>query len=173
MGYYVDYEGTISYPRADEQRLAEALWALNHRHDLKNGGRHPKTGDPYEDNWFSWMPTRWHENEPSVAEVLEMLGFTVDETLPDEERVSYVVAYNNKIGDEDKFIATLAENGAEISLYCRGEDGEGWRWRSELLDDRDQVDGKVGELLTANEYRSYAEEEYPFQWRESYRAAMS
>ena len=162
MGYYVDYEGTISYPRADEQRLAEALWNLNHQHDLKNGGRHPKQGDPYEDNWFSWLPSRWHEDEPSVAEVLELLGFTVDETLPDEERITYVVAYNNKIGDEDKFIATLAENGAEITLYCRGEDGEGWRWRSEN-----------NELLTSNEYRTYAEEEYPFEWRESYRAAMS
>jgi len=166
VGYYVDYEGTISYPRADERRLSEALWALNHRHELKNGGRHPKQGDPYEDNWFSWMPSRWHEDEPSVREVLEMLGFTVDETNPfdiiDGENIYYTVAYNNKIGDEDKFIATLAENGAEITLYCRGEDGEGWRWRSEN-----------NELLTSNEYRTYAEEEYPFRWTPSYRAAMS
>jgi len=167
VGYYVDYEGTISYPRADEQRLAEALWALNHRHDLKNGGRHPKSGDPYEDNWFSWMPTRWHDDEPSVREVLEMLGFVVDEPLPNEERISYVVAYNNKIGDEDKFIATLAEHGADITIYCRGEDGEGWRWRS------DHSYGHSGELLVSNEYRVYAEEESPFRWQPSYRAAMS
>jgi len=162
VGYYVDYEGSISYPRADEQRLAEALWALNHRHELKNGGRHPKQGDPYEDNWFSWLPSRWHENEPSVREVLELLGFEVDDKFPDGDLVSYSVSYNNKIGDEDKFIATLAENGAAVILYCRGEDGDGWRWRSDN-----------NELVTSNEYRTYAEEEYPFVWRESYRAAMS
>jgi len=171
VGYYVDYEGTISYPRADEQRLAEALWNLNHQHDLKNGGRHPKSGDPYEDNWFSWMPTRWHEDEPSVAKVLEMLGFTVDETNPfdiiDGENIYYTVAYNNKIGDEDKFIATLAEHGADVTIYCRGEDGEGWRWRS------DHSFGHSGELLISEEYRTYSEEEHPFRWTPSYRVAIS
>jgi len=167
VGYYVTYEGTISYPRADEQRLAEELWNLNHQHDLKNGGVHPKSGDPYEDNWFSWMPTRWHENEPSVREVLEMLGFTVDEPIFDEEEVSYIVAYDNKIGDEDKFIATLAEHGAEITIYARGEDGDGWRWRS------DHSRGHSGELLVSNEYRTYSEEENPFRWIPSYRASMS
>ena len=167
MGYYVTYEGTISYPRADERRLAEELWNLNHQHDLKNGGQHPKSGDPYEDNWFSWMPTRWHESEPSVREVLEMLGFEVEEPLRDEERISYVVSYDNKMGDEDKFIATLAEHGADITIYGRGEDGEGWRWRS------DHSYGHSGELLVSNEYRTYAEEEYPFRWIPSYRAAMS
>ena len=159
MGYYVDYEGSISYPRADEQRLAEALWALNHRHELKNGGRHPKQGDPYEDNWFSWLPSRWHENEPSVREVLELLGFEVDEKFPDGDLVSYAVSYSNKIGDEDKFIATLAENGAAVVLYCRGEVGDGWRGRT-----------YNNELVTANEYRPCDEAEYRCVGQESYRA---
>lgn len=147
MGYFVTYEGDLTYPRADEDRIVEALRNLNHRHELKSGGRHPRTGDPYEDLWFSWLPSRWHEDEGlTVKSILELVGFSVDERMRYESplTLAYSISYDNKTGDEEVFLTELAKF-ASIDLYCSGEDGDKWRYLSK----------PDGELYQYHGYTSY------------------
>lgn len=120
MGYYITYNGTINFPAEDEPRLTKAQQDLNHRHDLKGGGRHPATGDPYEDKWFAWMPSRYHEDFHTVEAILERLGFEVDDRGELDHEL--YVNYDNKMGDEQTFLAELAICGAQIEIEYKGED---------------------------------------------------
>lgn len=128
MGYYVDYQGTICIPPALEEQTLQALKDLNKRHNLKTGGRSPATGDPYEDRWFSWMPSRYHETVTSCDEVLELLGFELGE--PDDEGCRSVY-YSNKVGAEEHFLHTIVECGGSVALDCNGEEwGDHWKWET-------------------------------------------
>lgn len=154
MGYYVTYEGEITFPSHREDEIVAALKALNHRHDLKTGGRSPRTGDPYEDYWFSWLPSRYHEDESlqTVEDILRLLGFETNswENKPRHSRPSskdgwttISVTYDNKIGSEDVFLNEISKFG-EVDVYVNGEDGDKWRYLT-----------KNGELLSYNGYVSY------------------
>jgi hypothetical protein len=146
VGYYVTYEGEITFPSNREDEIVAALKALNHRHDLKTGGRSPRTGDPYEDLWFSWLPSRYHEDErlDNVESFLIMLGFDVNSTDADANGYTTIaVTYDNKIGSEEVFLNELAKFGW-VDIYATGEDGDRWRYLS-----------KEGDLLQYNGYVSY------------------
>ena len=146
VGYYVTYDGEITFPSHRDGEIVEALKALNHRHDLKGGGRHPKSGDPYEDYWFSWMPPRYHEDESlqTVADILMMLGFDTNRTVADANGYTTIeVTYDNKIGSEEIFLNELAKFGW-VDIYATGEDGDKWRYLS-----------TKGDLLQYNGYVSY------------------
>ena len=145
MGYYVTYDGEITFPSHRDGEIVEALKALNHRHDLKTGGRSPRSGDPYEDYWFSWMPSRYHEDESlqTVVDILHMLGFDTNETEKVGGYTVISVTYDNKIGSEEIFLNELAKFGW-VDIYATGEDGEKWRYLS-----------TKGELLSYNGYVSY------------------
>lgn len=125
MGYYVTYEGTITISDDRKDKVFEALKSLNFRHDLKTGGRFPAQGDPFEDKWFSWMPSRYHEEVESTDEILELLGFEVRKIDDEGTRTVY---YDDKVGAEEHFLRTIVENGGQVNLDCRGEDGELWKY---------------------------------------------
>lgn len=145
MGYYVTYDGEVSFPTAREGEIVEALKALNHRHDLKPAGRFPKTGDPYEDYWFSWLPSRYHEDErlDNVESILIMLGFDTKVIGEHNGYTTIVVTYDNKIGSEEVFLNELSKFGF-VDIYATGEDGDKWRYLT-----------KDGDLLQYNGYVSY------------------
>jgi hypothetical protein len=125
MGYYINAQGTIEMPRSLEDEALHALKMLNHDHDAKRGGG-GRTGDPFEDRWYSWMPPRWHETVGSVQEVLELLGFGVTKTRKAGLDV-YTLTYDNKTGQEEVFLNCLAQF-AQVTVDAIGEDGERWRW---------------------------------------------
>lgn len=145
MGYYVTYEGEITFPSDREDEIVAALKALNHRHDLKTGGRSPRSGDPYEDYWFSWMDSRYHEDDSlqTVEDVLRLLGFDNFYTEITGDQTTLTVTYDNKMGSEDVFLNEISKFG-EVDLYVTGEDGDKWRYLT-----------KDGELLSYNGYVSY------------------
>lgn len=145
MGYYVTYEGEITFPSDREDEIVAALKALNHRHDLKTGGRSPRSGDPYEDAWFSWLPSRYHEDDSlqTVEDVLRLLGFDNFYTEITGDQTTLTVTYDNKMGNEDVFLNELGKF-ALVDLYVTGEDGDRWRYLT-----------KDGELLSYNGYVSY------------------
>jgi hypothetical protein len=138
MGYYIELEGTVDFFAEDEARIVAGMKALNHRHDLKTGGRHPETGDPYEDKWFAWVEARYHEDESitTVADILGLLGIRIDWSLDDrsvtldsalgDRRLG--ISYENKIGAHEVWFAELARLGVYLNLEVKGEDGEHWRW---------------------------------------------
>lgn len=144
MGYYVSYRGNINWNSdIEEQTLVDALKALNHQHELKTGGRHPKTGDPYEDNWFAWMPARYHEDESlnTVKSILELLGMEVEQWSINE-MTQLSIRYDNKLGAEEIFFATLAKLGVSLELEAEGEDGAKWRYitmDNELMEQEAEV----------------------------------
>jgi hypothetical protein len=125
MGYYVQYDGSIHIPDDRRDDILQALKDLNHRHELKRGGRFPATGDPYEDTWFSWMPAKYHETVESVEDVLSLLGFEGME----RGQSRHYVHYDNKMGDERIFLQTIVQAGGEVHLGARGEDGALWLYR--------------------------------------------
>ena len=145
MGYYVTYDGEVSFPTEREGEIVAALKALNHRHDLKTGGRFPKSGDPYEDYWFSWLPPRYHEDErlDNVESILIMLGFDTNDIRQQGGYTTIAVTYDNKIGSEEVFLNELAKFGW-VDIYATGEDGDKWRYLS-----------SHGDLLQYNGYVSY------------------
>jgi hypothetical protein len=127
MGYYINAHGTIEMVRSLDTEATYALKALNYQHELKRGGG-GRSDDPFEAKWFSWMPPRYHEDPTidSVEAVLAMLGFDV--TMARKAGLNvYTVTYENKTGQEEVFLNTLA-GYAQISIDVTGEDGARWRW---------------------------------------------
>lgn len=127
MGYYVNGYGSLEFPADMEAELVQSLKDLNHRHELKRGGQHPKVGDPYEDTWFSWMPSRYHEDESltTVADILELVGFDCSENKRGEDIV-LSLNYDSKTGCEQLFIEHLGLMGAKLNMHWEGEDHEEW-----------------------------------------------
>lgn len=127
MGYFITAEGVVEVPVRDEAAAVAALKALNHDHGMKRGSG-GRGDDPYEVKWYSWVPPRYHEDENlrTVGDVLEMLGFAVSPGVSSGVNV-YSVAYDNKHGQEEVFLNTIAKYG-HVVITVRGEDGEMWRW---------------------------------------------
>lgn len=133
MGYEVDLTGSnLSIPTANLDAAYRVLCALNDRNDLKSGGRYPADPDapevgPREDKWFSWMHWNYPAQCPTVASILEHLGFSVSVT----EDATTITYYSNKAGDEDKFLAALAPfydySHGPVYGQWTGEDGAMWR----------------------------------------------
>lgn len=134
MGYYTTQTGSVTILADHDETAVAALKALNHNHAAKRGGSWSldKTvaagGDPYATRWYSWMPPRFHEDDEmtTVGQVLEMLGYEVNESRS-LGYIQYAVSYDNKTGQEDVFLARLADF-AKIDVEVTGEDGERWRW---------------------------------------------
>jgi len=121
MGYYVHitYSNAV-IPAENLPAALDALRELDARDDLKSGGSSAGA------KWFSWMNDFDLANAPSVASVLERLGFDVSE---DEWGGLSIEGYEDKTGDEGIFIQTLApyiETGSHVEW--QGEDGEAYRW---------------------------------------------
>lgn len=148
MGYYVTYEGEVGFPTHREDEIVAALKALNHRHELKVGGRFPipPDSDPYDNYWFSWLPPRYHEDESlqTVEDILVMLGFDAYNAVAGANGYTTIqVTYDNKIGSEDIFLNELSKFGF-VDIYATGEDGDKWRYLT-----------KDGDLLQYTGYVSY------------------
>ena len=126
MGYYITAEGTIEMPRSLHDEALHALKMLNYQHEMKRAGTYPKTGDPFVDYRYSWMPERWHETVKTVTEVLDLVGFHVDKHRKAGLDV-YTLVYDNKTGQEDVFLNCLADY-AQVDVEFTGEDGLRWRW---------------------------------------------
>ena len=133
MGYYVtltDSDFVVPADKLDE--AYEAVCKLNFTvsNDAKRGGRFPKSEDyvdnnPNPDAWFSWMDWNYHETCKDLGEVLHNLGFDVDQ---DDDGLA-LTYYDNKTGQEDLFIETLARFVPDGSyMDWTGEDGERERW---------------------------------------------
>lgn len=123
MGYYVnttDCDFTIKKESYGE--AYRLLRELNAHDELKRGGCHPANLDRPEDSksvarnpnvWFSWMPWNYDEVYGSAVEILEAVGFAVEE---DEGGICFV-SYDGKNGCEEEFMAALApvvERGSYI-----------------------------------------------------------
>lgn len=129
MGYEVNMrDSNFSIPETDEvlRVLKEANWKYE---NYKHGGSFSSEGKTAK--WFSWMPEDYDTLVFSVAEVFELLGFEVDRSFTH----CTLLAYNNKIGQEDLFLALVAPFMQEGSwIEWQGEDGAAWR--HEVIDGR-------------------------------------
>lgn len=126
MGYYVQYYGDVSFWTAEESGIVQAAKDLNFRHELKGGATWPKTDNPFLNYHFSWLPGDYHENEGlrTVADILELLGFEISRThTTGNGAVTHEITYDNKMGDEQIFLAAMAHAGAKVDLFFKGEDG--------------------------------------------------
>jgi hypothetical protein len=131
MGYWVSGRGTINWEIEDEDNILKALNDLNHQHDLKRGRRSPASGDPYEDYWFAWVDARYHEKGMTIEQILEMVGFELYELTTVDGWRRYRIEYSSKAGQEDLFLLTMVEEGADLDTEWEGEDGDGWKFVSE------------------------------------------
>ena len=119
MGYYVDLvEADFTIPERED--VLEALREMPKKYKALQRG-----GDG-TNKWFSWMSDEEIENAVSVKAVFESLGFDCFDYGNNTFGLS---SYNNKMGQEDLFLATVApfvESGSYTQW--RGEDGELWRY---------------------------------------------
>ena len=136
MGYYVEYEGTITIPAERERDIFHALRGLNKLDYLKRGGSW--SGGGQTEKWFSWMPSDVNEWGDTAWEILHELGFNFDGT-DDTRRVWY----DNKTGQEELFLQALVRNGGTVDLECRGEDGYVWKYTTE----NDNLVTKTGRIV--------------------------
>ena len=140
MGYYVRIiDSNVIIKKENLDAAYRAMCALNAAPSSeKHGGKWPKnsarpasskslSNDP--DAWYSWMDWNYDETCKDAFEILDMLGFWVEETTNGSLSV---IGYNDKTGQEGVFFKALApyiEPGGQIEWL--GEDGAMWTWRFE------------------------------------------
>ena len=136
MGYYTQItDADFLIPKANEAKALAALKALNgpEHNKQKLGGSFSGGG---QTSWhYSWMDADYDQKVKSCADVFAMLGFELEESAEGLR----LTGYDNKTGQEDLFLATVAPYVAEGSyLDWRGEDGTLYRFQFN--------DGKMHEL---------------------------
>lgn len=129
MGYYIRLmESTVCIAPEQLPRAYDALVRLNDRNDLKSGGRYPRDSDitgPHPDRWFSWMEWNYPDHCATAQAVLEAVGF---ECSVDEFGNLWLDGYDQKAGDEDKFLTAIAPFVPDgCTMTWQGEEGELWR----------------------------------------------
>jgi hypothetical protein len=123
MGYYVDLvEADFIIPETEE--VLEALRAMPKKYKAVQRG-----GSSNGEKWFSWMNDTEIESAESVQSVFEMLGFECEKDKYGVPNTFSLESYNSKTGQEDLFLAVVAQFMPEDSYTeWRGEDGEIWRY---------------------------------------------
>lgn len=118
MGYYVRIDKSdVVIPAVHLDRVFKIFQFINRPEfdELKDGGSFGMT----QERWYSWM------NNQSVCtnarEVIEMLGFTTEETDAGIE----IVDYDSKRGQEDLFLGVIGHL-ITGSIKWVGEDGSEW-----------------------------------------------
>lgn len=122
MGYYVRIaKSTAFVPAKNLDRVYDIMCSLNETHD------HKKRGGSWSDTkrtgkWFSCMDENYPETCKDAQAILDRLGF---ETEYDDVGNLHLVAYDNKMGQEDLFLKSICTN-AIGKIDWIGEDGETW-----------------------------------------------
>lgn len=105
------------------------------------GGAWPWYGKDIADvAWYSWTNSRECRAATDIYQIIEQFFETVDIA---DDRMSFEVYVDNKIGQEDvllEFLAPYLEDGSH--LRYRGEDGDLFGWRVQdgaLLEERATV----------------------------------
>lgn len=141
MGYYVKGAGHIVFNSEDRKQAAfKALCELNKRDDLKEGGSYEE-GAKVE-SWFSWMDSNYDKEARDLDHILEMLGFNI--VNRSDDGLILIVDYDNKMGQEDLFLQTMAPFVAEMKIYWMGEDGRRWNI---LIENGSTIDMGLGEAV--------------------------
>lgn len=125
MGYYVNTEDiNIVIPKDLLEPAYKAVLAMNENDDLKRGGSFgPKSERKC---WFSWMPEDL-STLPDLKAVLLDLGF--EDTNYNANGDLVLGHYNNKTGQEDLFLHTIAPFVEEGSYAIwKGEDNAFYKW---------------------------------------------
>jgi hypothetical protein len=101
-------------------------------HDVKRGGSYSKdkeTGVETRVKWFSWMYPDYPDKYDTAKEILEELGFYVEEAK-DGLVIEY---YESKMGQENLFLESVSDlivsstgNGMPHIIWS-GEDGGTWK----------------------------------------------
>lgn len=112
MGVYTEI--TNSSCKISKDNLDEAyklLCELNNENKLKSGGRYSSDIDheniqdhPVDYRWFAWMDWNYHETCKDAIQILEMLGFHLNET----NDAYWLEEYNSKTGDEEIFLDQIS-----------------------------------------------------------------
>lgn len=136
MGYNVRIiRSTARIPAANLQQVYEKMCALNEtHHDQKRGGSWSDGRETAK--WFSWMDENYPETCANAQEILEMLGFEVEEA---DNGDLLITGYDSKTGQEDLFLEAITFDAVGIINWV-GEDGD--CWSTEFLGDT-VVDGSV------------------------------
>ena len=142
MGYYVHIEDANC--KLPAKNYALAYWRmcdLNKHDEWKRGGSQTE-------KWFSWMLPNYPETCKTALEILEELGFDVE----DQEDGLAIYGYDNKSGQEELFLASISDllvamdgmydSGNKPFIVWRGEDDMVWK---DIYGEKDvkQLSGRV------------------------------
>ena len=131
MGYYVTLNETNAYiPETDLHDAYMLLCEINMHNNLKGGGSYPREDreGPHPGVWFSWMPWNYPDVFDTAQAVLEYVGFDM---YTDDNGDLHFCGYDNKTGDEDKFLLALtpvlcSKDSDPVRFLWVGEDYSMW-----------------------------------------------
>jgi len=134
MGYYVEVQyADWILPRKHYDEAYNRMCELNvTHHDVKRGGSYHKdsdTGAETRNRWFSWMLPDYPDVCKNVKEIMEELGFYIEEG---EDGLA-ISGYSNKTGQEGLFLESVSDliihsTGEMLPfIVWSGEDGGSWK----------------------------------------------
>jgi hypothetical protein len=121
MGYYINIvNSTAKIKKENFDKAYKVACDLNKRDDLKSGGSW--ANGKCVSKHFSWMDENYPETCKNIKEIIEALGFG---TRIDEKGDLIIESYDDKTGDEEKFLEALAPF-IEGEIHWSGEESEHW-----------------------------------------------
>ena len=133
MGYFVEIQhADWMLPRKHYDEAYRRMCELNvTHHSVKRGGsfRKDENGIVHEGKWFSWMSPNYPDQCDTAKEILEELGFEIEEA----EDGFAIQSYDNKTGQEDLFLESVSDlvvhsTGEMLPfIVWSGDDGLSWK----------------------------------------------
>lgn len=121
MGYYVNIVTTNAVIKEEDLDEAYRLMCELNKDDSKKNGGSFSSKETIRN--FSWMDANYPDTCKNAREILEELGFDVDESGSGDLEFSN---YDSKTGQEDLFLSSISHL-ITGEIEWRGEDGNQWK----------------------------------------------
>lgn len=131
MGYYATGSGVLN---STEDRLREALQEFRSVMLSPEFVEKHAQGGTWADgkklaSWYSWCDMKQLSDAKSIEDVLEHFGFEVN-VVQDHDRLSLLVYYSSKVGQEDLLLKTISRFfDPDSYVEWQGEDGSHWKYQ--------------------------------------------
>lgn len=134
MGYYRHGGGTIRFKDGSDldgailQHVKDTMFTAAALDQNANGGRSPKSGDPFVDKWYSWVDTKTCLEATQLITVIRQF---LEESSQDEtDPLTFYLSESNKMGQEQDLFEVLAPFiEPNTNVEWTGEDDSHWRWK--------------------------------------------
>ena len=125
MSYFATAHGCIEIPKNNVSSLCLSVRMM--LSDTMAMGESPVVNGIKTNNWYKWVDTdalKASCRNEDIVKLFNCWGFFV---VKGSVEGIYDVNFDNKLGDEDKFIKKIAQFITKGEINGRGEDGACWK----------------------------------------------